>query len=470
MGRMLLLCQKFVLERLNFLTNFKHTDVIETVLNQNASAEELHEAGKIVKVLMKDWGEIIIGGDLLTVERVDQNKSLRACNMTDFEQLGFLGPSRIAVFHFRQNILLKIFASILPNLNDSSNPGTLNSFRALTDKAKDISNKENKIKDQFELHYQFIMVVAETFVEEKLVSFAKAKYGTSDLKTFSTTFKECGENEIMNLLEEIIEDTNHTIFFEKGVTLNNLKSVEDVDDLMNMGELFVSLWFLLKSLNFIVKTGDPEGIEYFKKNSLLLVLSLHSNASKYVHKGFQELVKLKGMSERMKLRFLSGHFIKYHGKMSSDQKIRPSDLNNRSEDMVCEWLVGTIKNSFKTLGGNFSEETIEKKVKAMTLVNSILDKDNKDLLLDSQGPGTSWDRFETEESDRFREYVQKLDPFRYEINSQLAFNASIILIFRSTDRKRVMYKDKNISKTLYSNLNSELIEKFFNMKLKNMQG
>ena len=66
----------------------------------------------------------------------------------------------------------------------------------------------------------------------------------------------------------------------------------------------------------------------------------------------------------------------------------------------------------KTLGGNFTEETIDKKVKAMSLVNSLIEKDRRSLLLESRGPGTSWDRFETDETGRFRDYIRKLDPFR----------------------------------------------------------
>ena len=82
--------------------------------------------------------------------------------------------------------------------------------------------------------------------------------------------------------------------------------------------------------------------------------------------------------------------------------------------MVCEWLVGGVKNSFKTLGGNFTEETIDRKIKATSLVNSILDQDNKSLMLETSGPGTSWERFEEEEIERFKKYVGKLKPFRFE--------------------------------------------------------
>ena len=175
MGRMLLICQQIVLERLNALTDFKYRSDIEAVMHQAGSVEELRESETVVKNLSEKWGEVIIGGDLLTVERIDQNKSLRSSNLSEFEKLGFIGPSRIAVFHFRQNIVLKLFATFLPNLNDSSNPGSLNAFRALTEKAKDISNKENKIKDSLELHYQFLVVVSEAFLEEKILCFAREK-------------------------------------------------------------------------------------------------------------------------------------------------------------------------------------------------------------------------------------------------------------------------------------------------------
>ena len=141
MARMLSVCQKIVLNRLNHLTEFKYKDEIEMTINQTGTLEELKHAEEVVKDLVTDWGDIIIGGDLLTVERVDQNKSLTSCNLTEFEKMGFLGPSRIAIFHFRQNIVLKVVAKLLPNLNDSNNPGSLNCFRALTAKSKEISNK-----------------------------------------------------------------------------------------------------------------------------------------------------------------------------------------------------------------------------------------------------------------------------------------------------------------------------------------
>ena len=103
----------------------------------------------------------------------------------------------------------------------------------------------------------------------------------------------------------------------KNVTLKKFHESEEADDLQKTGEFFVTVWYILMSLEFITKSGDPEGIEYFKKNALLLVLSLHSTSSKYVHKGFQEVVKLKGMSDKEKLRFNSGSFVKYHGKQGS---------------------------------------------------------------------------------------------------------------------------------------------------------
>ena len=114
---------------------------INMVLTQSGSLDDLRKAEGIVKDLVTEWGDIIIGGDLLTVERIDQNKSLTSSNLTEFDKMEYLGPSRIAIFHFRQNIVLKVFAKLLPNLNDSENPGSLNCFRALTAKAKEISNK-----------------------------------------------------------------------------------------------------------------------------------------------------------------------------------------------------------------------------------------------------------------------------------------------------------------------------------------
>ena len=184
MGRFLELVQKIVLERLNFLTKYQYQQEVSLVTNQSGSLQEIQDAEKVLMALLKEWGEVIIGGDLLTVERIDQNKNLRSSNLTEFSKGSFIGPSRIAVFHFRQNIILKLYAVLMPNLHDSSNPGSLNAFRALTDKAKDLSNQERKIKENFELHYQFLITIAESFVEEKIFSHAKKKYGICNVKEF----------------------------------------------------------------------------------------------------------------------------------------------------------------------------------------------------------------------------------------------------------------------------------------------
>ena len=43
-----------------------------------------------------------------------------------------------------------------------------------------------------------------------------------------------------------------------------------------------------------------------------------------------------------------------------------------------------------------------------------------------------------------------------------------LFTFRMSARKQVVYSDGSISRSLYSRLNPDLIEKFFNMKLQNM--
>ena len=413
MGRFLEIVQKIVLERLNFLTEYKHQTQVQIVINQSGTPEDIQKAEEFLLGLLKEWGEVIIGGDLLTVERIDQNKSLRSSNMSEFGKGSFVGPSRIAIFHFKQNILLKLYAALMPNLHDSNNPGSLNSFRALSDKAKFISNQEGKIKDDFELHLQFLLAISEVYLEEKIHSFAKKKFGAKSLEEFASILKNSEEKVATDIIDELLKDSSQTVFYQQNFTLGKYLSATGDDDLLKTGEMFVSVWFLFKSLEFITKSGDPDGIEYFKKNAILLVLSLHSTSSKYVHKGFHELIKMKSMSERQKLRFNSGSFVKYHGKQSKGACLKPGDLNNRSEDMVCEWLVGDVKSSLKSLGGNYTEETIEKKSRAMSLGKTLVSQDDKSLLIEGSGPGTSWERFEAEEIDRFRKYVHKLDPFRF---------------------------------------------------------
>ena len=212
-------------------------------------------------------------------------------NLSKFERKEFLGKPRIAVFHFRQNLLLKLYANLLPSMEDSNNPGSLNCFRALTEKAKDLSNRESKIKDSFEIHYQFLLSVCEVFLEEKLLKSFSDIFDESDLKKVAASMKAKEDLEIISFLDQIISGTPHRAFFDPKVAFEDSAEKQESDDLENMANVFVSVWFILRSLDFITKSGDGEGIMAFKKNSLLLTLSLHSSSSKYVHKLFQEMIE-----------------------------------------------------------------------------------------------------------------------------------------------------------------------------------
>ena len=63
MARMLSVCQKIVLNRLNSLTDFKYKDQIHMVINQIGTLDEIREAQSEVDKLLTDWGAVIIGGD-----------------------------------------------------------------------------------------------------------------------------------------------------------------------------------------------------------------------------------------------------------------------------------------------------------------------------------------------------------------------------------------------------------------------
>ena len=72
------------------------------------------------------------------------------------------------------------------------------------------------------------------------------KYGISDFKKFAPTLKSKSPAEISAFLDEILEDSSHTVFFTENTLQNILEDKND--DLLNMGDLFVSLWFLLPFL------------------------------------------------------------------------------------------------------------------------------------------------------------------------------------------------------------------------------
>ena len=58
--------------------------------------------------------------------------------------------------------------------------------------------------------------------------------------------------------------------------------------------------------------------------------------------------------------------------MTEADKLNPEELSLRAEDMVCEWKVEKFKHTLKSLGGNYTQETKEKKTKANSLISAIL--------------------------------------------------------------------------------------------------
>ena len=88
----------------------------------------------------------------------------------------------------------------------------LNIFIILNHAILNIVFQENKIKDSLELHYQFLVIVSEAYLEEKITCFAMEKYGNSDLKNFASILKTKTEAESLAFLDELIEESSHTVF------------------------------------------------------------------------------------------------------------------------------------------------------------------------------------------------------------------------------------------------------------------
>ena len=114
-------------------------------------------------------------------------------------------------------------------------------------------------------------------MEEKLLTSFSDTFDESDLKKVAAAMKKKEDPEIISFLDQIINDTHHRAFLDPKVAFKEPAEKPESDDLENMANVFVSVWFILKSLDFITKSGDGEGIMTFKKNSLLLTFSLHSS-------------------------------------------------------------------------------------------------------------------------------------------------------------------------------------------------
>lgn len=120
------------------------------------------EAEVRVKEVCLDYGEDLAHGDLLTVQKQDDAKSLMSGSTTAFGRMEFLGMMRLGLLHAKMKKVCVDMQALMPNVANFEDQGCLAYLAQLAEKTN-ISNRKEDIKkddSSFERHDQFYSAVA----------------------------------------------------------------------------------------------------------------------------------------------------------------------------------------------------------------------------------------------------------------------------------------------------------------------
>ena len=79
------------------------------------------------------------------------------------------------------------------------------------------------------------MIVSEAYLEDKIACFAMEKYGISDMRNFASILKNKNESEALAFLDELIEDSSHTVFFTE----------ETLEKIQSEGKMTFKIWAII---------------------------------------------------------------------------------------------------------------------------------------------------------------------------------------------------------------------------------
>ena len=111
---------------------------------QDCSLEDLRRNEEILCGYVAEQGELILHGDLLSIEAASTALRLRKSALTVLERLQFIKHLRIGDFHLEMSKTMKDLPALMPEITNTDDMGTLAYF--LNYLGKTISNEPNQIK------------------------------------------------------------------------------------------------------------------------------------------------------------------------------------------------------------------------------------------------------------------------------------------------------------------------------------
>ena len=274
MVEILWLIQKRFLELLGEIVEDKEAfqDTLRTAQDADATEEEREEAEGYIREQVKKHGELVMHGDQLTVDAIENAKRAMKGSLTMLERLELVSCTSSGMFHVDMSMIIYSFLGCMEKEKSLEDVCTMAFFKLHLKNKKHISNLQGNIKEsgKFEQHRQFLEGIGTEFFIEAV-------------NTVLATMAEQGEKVERSkqgadeFFQRVIANTNIQTYYD-----TNARPFDDQhDDLFKYGSNLASRVLLSLCMRQAEREGDAESLLSIRIILITYFYNACGNRSKY---------------------------------------------------------------------------------------------------------------------------------------------------------------------------------------------
>ena len=388
---------------------------LKMIMSLEITHDEREAAEERIKVEVKNAGDLICHGDLLTKERFETVKRLAQSGVSAIERFEFMPIFRIGMFHLRMNKTIQDIECGMPVAVNVEDELSLGFFRTILGLNK-ISNDAENIKrcGEFEKHDQFLLEIGKEMLIEAFKCFID-KYKEPMIKT---------SNGAVELVLKFLSVSDIKYFWDP----DNCNEKEKFDDILSSCKDTAGRTVLALVADKVEHEGDGMGIRAVRKAMIPYFLNKKiKQTSKYAIALLSDLVVYKGSSDRTKERIDLLATCNPSGGMGK----------GLARNQVNEHKVKLVKQSVRGLHSQLTDSVLSKTVLGSNVLSQLQEYDTEAMLLPPSGGGTSYKYMGEDLRLKIRAEIQKVKPFDLNRDKREYYDKPSGSVFRDLTVDRV---------------------------------
>ena len=247
-------------------------DALNTVRALDITLEEREEAEDFIKNEVKRHGELVIHGDQLTVDAIENARRAMKGSLTMLERLDLVSCTSSGMFHVDMSMIIYSFVACMEKEKSLEDVCTMAFFKLHLKNKNHISNLQDNIKEsgKFEQHRQFLEGIGIEFFVEAV----NTVLATMAAKNESVEKSKEGAEAFFR---KIIDETNIQTYYHPNAT----PFTDNQDDLFRYGSNLASRVLLSLSMRQAEREGDAEGLMAIRIILVTYFYNASGNRSKY---------------------------------------------------------------------------------------------------------------------------------------------------------------------------------------------